>query len=69
MAGAADAIRELVALKVLESEKPYVDIVQFRNLIVHEYERVDPDILFDLATGRLGDFRKFRNELDQALDE
>ena len=69
VAGAADAIRELVALKVLESEKPYVDIVQFRNLIVHEYERVDPDILFDLATGRLGDFRKFRNELDQALDE
>lgn len=42
----------------------YVDIVRFRNLIVHQYEEIDPAILFDLAKNRLGDFRRFRDEID-----
>lgn len=40
--------------------------VRFRNLVVHEYEETDPAMLFDLAQNYLGDFRKFRNEIDQA---
>ena len=62
--GATEAIDKLVSLGVLEDSKPYVEIVRFRNLIVHEYEKIDPDILYDLATGRLQDFRAFRDELD-----
>ncbi|MEI8138473.1 MAG: HepT-like ribonuclease domain-containing protein [bacterium] len=41
-------------------------IVRMRNLIVHGYDVVDPEILFDAATGRLGDFRRFRDEIDLA---
>ncbi len=40
--------------------------VRMRNLIVHGYDIVDPEILFDAATGRLGDFRRFRDEIDLA---
>jgi uncharacterized protein YutE (UPF0331/DUF86 family) len=60
-------MESLVQLKVIGSEQPYVDITRFRNLIVHQYEEIDPVILFDLAKNRLVDFRKFRDEID-ALD-
>jgi len=63
-ATAAEAIESLVRLGVLKSAQPYVDITRFRNLIVHQYEDIDPVILFDLAKNRMGDFRRFRDELD-----
>lgn len=60
------ALLNAQVMKLQESlaEQPYVDIVRFRNLIVHQYEGIDPAILFDLAKGRLGDFRRFRDEID-----
>ena len=63
-ATAAEAMESLVRLEVIQSEQPYVDITRFRNLIVHQYEEIDPAILFDLAKNRLGDFRRFRDEID-----
>ena len=66
VATAADAIERLVDLGVLSSTEPYQNMVRFRNLIVHQYEEVDPEILFDLATRRLDDFRAFRDEIDRA---
>ncbi len=63
-ATAAEAMEALVRLGVLKSAQPYINITRFRNLIVHQYEEIDPVILFDLAKNRLGDFRKFRDELD-----
>jgi len=49
---------------VLMEHLPEVDITRVRNLIVHQYEEIDPAILFDLAKNRLNDFRKFRDEID-----
>lgn len=63
-ATAAEAMESLVRLGVLKSAQPYVNITRFRNLIVHQYEEIDPVILFDLSKKRLGDFRKFRDEID-----
>ena len=56
----AEAIRRCVQLGVLESEEPYRKMVQFRNFIVHRYERIDPAILADVVNRRLGDFDLFR---------
>ncbi|MEA2110149.1 MAG: DUF86 domain-containing protein [Pseudomonadota bacterium] len=66
VATAAEAMQLLERLGVLESQNPYVDMVRFRNLIVHRYEEIDPGLLYNLATERLGDFRKFRDEIDRA---
>jgi uncharacterized protein YutE (UPF0331/DUF86 family) len=63
-ATAAEAMESLVRLGVLKSAQPYINITRFRNLIVHQYEEIDPAILFDLSKNRLGDFRKFRDEID-----
>ncbi len=64
VATAAEAIDRLVDLKVIKSSQPYVDMVRFRNLIVHQYEEVDPEIIFSIATKKLESFRQFRNEID-----
>ena len=63
---ATAAMQSLERLGVLESQNPYVDMVRFRNLIVHQYEEIDPGLLYNLATERLDDFRKFRDEIDRA---
>lgn len=65
IATASEAIESLVKLGVLKSVDPYVDMVRFRNFIVHQYEEIDPAVLYDLTTKRLDDFRKFRNEIDR----
>lgn len=64
--GAADAIQKLVDLGVLAAAEPYQSIVRLRNLIVHEYEEIDPETLFSLVTTRLHDFSRFRDEIDRA---
>jgi uncharacterized protein YutE (UPF0331/DUF86 family) len=60
---ASEAIECLVSMKILKSAKPYVDMVRFRNVIVHQYEEVDPSIVYALATTKLSDFRKFIDEI------
>ena len=39
----------------------------FRNLLVHEYGRVDDSIVYSIATNRLQDFDAFKREILQAL--
>ena len=33
---------------------------------VHQYEEIDPEIVYNIATNQLGVFRQFRDEIDQA---
>jgi len=65
-ATAAEAMEKLVELGVIESAKPYADMVRFRNLIIHQYEEIDPAIVFDIAKTQLNAFRQFRDEIDRA---
>ena len=66
VASSAEAIEKLVELGVIKSAEPYAKMVRFRNFIVHQYEEIDPAIIFDIAKNRLDDFRLFRDEIDQA---
>lgn len=63
-ATARNAIQKCVDLGYLKSPSPYLEMVGYRNFIVHEYEQIDPKITFTLATQKLHDFRKFRDEID-----
>jgi len=64
-ATAAEAVRKCVQLGILSAEQPYARMVGYRNLIVHEYERIDPELTYILATQKLSDFRLFRDEIDR----
>ena len=60
-ATAAEALEKLVELRVIKSAKPYTNMVRFRNLIIHQYEEIDPAIVFDIAKD------KFRNCMKRCL--
>jgi uncharacterized protein YutE (UPF0331/DUF86 family) len=40
-------------------------MIKFRNLIVHQYEEIDPEIVFNIAKNQLDSFRTFRDEIDK----
>lgn len=60
---AIEAVKKCVRLGVLSSEEPFRQMVQFRNFIVHRYERVDPEILVGIMNKHLQDFRFFQEEV------
>ncbi len=59
----AEAVERCAALGILSSVEPYRKMVQFRNIVVHRYEKVDTAILAELVNSRLGDFASFRDEV------
>ena len=65
VASAAESIERLVDLNVLKSAQPYSEMVRFRNLIVHQYEEIDPEIVYTIAKTKLENFRQFRDEIDR----
>ena len=60
VATATGAIEKLVELGILKSIEPYATMVKFRN------EEIDPAFVFEIATNKLHDFSRFRNEIDIA---
>ncbi len=61
----ADAINRCVAIGALSSPEPYRKMIQFRNFIVHRYEKVDTAILVEIINRRLSDFEAFREEISR----
>lgn len=58
-ATSADAIRRLKDLGVISGEEPFISMVRFRNLLVHNYDSLDASIMYDIVSKRLDDFKQF----------
>ena len=61
--GAAANMQKLATLGVLKDPDVYMDMVRFRNFIVHRYEYIDTDIIYDIAKNKLFLFREFAKEI------
>lgn len=59
----AEAIERCVQLGALTQNDAYRKMVQFRNFVVHRYEKVDVDILVGIVNRNLGDFEHFKKEI------
>lgn len=64
-ASAKEAMDKLATLGVIGSAEPYRSMVRLRNIIVHGYEEVDPQLLFGIVTTELGDILSFRDAIDR----
>ena len=60
---AFDALDGLQAMGIIASAERYRSMVQFRNFVVHRYERVDSAVLIEILTHHLDDLTAFRNEV------
>lgn len=44
-------------------------MAKFRNIIVHDYVRIDPEIVVGILHKHADDFRRFSREIIQFLDQ
>ena len=63
---AFDALSGLEAMGILASAERYRAMIQFRNFVVHRYERVDSAVLVGVLSSHLDDLTAFRNEIADA---
>ncbi len=59
----SEAVQRCIELGILSPDEAYRKMVQFRNLIVHRYERVELDVLANMVNKYLVDFEQFREEI------
>lgn len=60
-----EAIQNCIQLGALHPQDTatYRKMVQFRNFIVHRYEKVDVSILAEMVNRRLPDFERFHDQI------
>ncbi len=62
----ADAFRVLAEQNVLlrESVSEFQMMAQFRNKIVHYYEKIDPEQVYSIFKGKIRTFDSFRSQIE-----
>ena len=65
----ADAVAGCIRLGILSEKAEYRRMVQFRNVVVHRYERVDVKVLVNIVNNNLRDFEQFRDEVRRNEEE
>lgn len=63
---AFDALQALESMGILASARQYQTMIQFRNFVVHRYEKVDSAVLLDILSHHLDDLIAFRKEVTGA---
>ncbi|MBL7112388.1 MAG: DUF86 domain-containing protein [Bacteroidales bacterium] len=62
---AAENMKKLQELGILSPRPEYEELVKFRNFIVHRYERIDLEIIYNILKNKLFLFREFIGEIRQ----
>ena len=65
----ADIFRILVENDLLDESRldVFVKMARFRNIVVHDYERIDPEIVVSILRKNLRDFENFKAAVIQYL--
>lgn len=64
----AEALKILHKKRVISEAEPYISMIGFRNFIVHNYDDVDPSIVYGIITKKLNCFRSFKKEILRFVD-
>ena len=57
-------LEKVSELGLIKNPADYADMVRFRNFIVHRYELVDPEIIYDIVKNKLETFDQFIEEIE-----
>jgi uncharacterized protein YutE (UPF0331/DUF86 family) len=60
---AAEAIEKMQELGIISKNPAYLEMVKFRNFLVHLYEKVDVENIYNIVKKHLHDFRTFIDEI------
>lgn len=59
----ADAVKKVQELGIIAKNPDYIEMVKFRNFIVHRYEKVDLEIVYAIVKKKLPLFREFTHAI------
>ena len=57
------SLKKLQEINILGNATDYADMIRFRNFIVHRYEKIDLEIIFNIITDKLYLFNQFVDEI------
>ncbi|MBM3436428.1 MAG: DUF86 domain-containing protein [Bacteroidetes bacterium] len=60
---AAENVEHLQKMGILKSEVGYTEMIRFRNFIVHRYEKVDIEIVYNILHNKLVAFESFVRDI------
>lgn len=60
---AAESIEKMQQLGIISKNPAYLEMVKFRNFLVHLYEKVDAENIYNIVKKHLHDFRTFIDEI------
>ena len=63
LSSAAANMEKLQEMKIISARPEYGDMVKFRNYIVHRYEKIDLEIIYNILKNKLFLFDEFIREI------
>jgi len=58
-----NVVRKVIEIGILTDTTEYIDMIRFRNFIVHRYEKIDLEIIYAIVSKKLPVFRNFIHEI------
>ncbi|MDR2585287.1 MAG: DUF86 domain-containing protein [Prevotellaceae bacterium] len=59
----SSVLSRLQEMGMISEDKDYMEMVRFRNFIVHRYEKIDLEIVYSILKNKLPLFRKFIHDI------
>jgi uncharacterized protein YutE (UPF0331/DUF86 family) len=59
----ANVIKKVIDIGIITNSPEYLEMISFRNFIVHRYEKIDLEIIYAIVSKKLPVFRKFIHEI------
>lgn len=59
----AEAMRKLQEIGAIKNHESYVKMIRFQNLVVHNYDSIDIEILYSIITKDINDIKMFMDEI------
>ena len=59
----ANVVKKVIETRIITDTTEYIDMIRFRNFIVHRYEKIDLEIIYAIVSKKLPVFRNFIHEI------
>ncbi len=59
----AGVIKKIIEMGIITDNKDYIDMIRFRNFIVHRYEKIDLEIIYTIVSKKLPVFKNFIHDI------
>jgi uncharacterized protein YutE (UPF0331/DUF86 family) len=59
----ANLIKKVIETGIITNSPEYLEMIRFRNFIVHRYEKIDLEIIYAIVSNKLPVFRNFIHEI------